>query len=125
MKKDEIEAGIQAKYEQISFCLNERGRRLWAAAEAKGYGRGGISIVIKATGISKKTIRKGIQELQDSNLSKHKTIRKKGAGRKKAIEKQKGLSESLELLVDPATCGDSESPLRWTSKSVRKLTQEL
>lgn len=125
MKKDEIEAGIRAKYEQISFCLNERGRRLWAAAEANGCGRGGITIVIKATGISKKTIRKGIKELQDSNLSKYKTVRKKGAGRKKAIDKQQGLSESLESLVDPATCGDPESPLRWTSKSVRKLAQEL
>ena len=125
MKKDEIEAGIRAKYEQIYFCLNERGRRLWAAAEAKGCGRGGITIVIRGTGISKKTIRKGIQELQDSNLSKHKSIRRKGGGRKKAIDKQKGLGESLESLVDPVTCGDPESPLRWTSKSVRKLTQEL
>lgn len=125
MEKNEIEAGIRMKYEQISFCLNERGRRLWSAAEARGYGRGGIAIVISATGISKKTIRKGIQELEDSSLAEHKTIRRKGGGRKKIVAKQQGLSESLEALVDPSTCGDPVSALRWTSKSVRKLTQEL
>ncbi len=125
MEKTEISAAIQMKYEQISFCLNERGRRLWAAAEAKGLGRGGIALLVKATGISKKTIRKGIQELENPSLTEHKTVRRKGGGRKKITIKHQKIKGSLESLMAPATCGDPESPLKWSSKSVRKLAQEL
>lgn len=116
---------IRKKYGQISFCLNERGRRLWAAAEAKSYGRGGIALLVRATGMSNNTIIKGIQELDNPNSFDSRSVRRKGGGRKKAVEKQERLAQDLEALVDPSVCGDPESPLRWTSKSVRKLTNQL
>jgi hypothetical protein len=125
MDSDQPESEIRKKYDQISFCLNERGRRLWAAAEAKSYGRGGIALLVRATGMSNNTVIKGMQELNNPDSVDQRSIRRKGGGRKKAIEKQEGLTQDLEALVDPSVCGDPESPLRWTSKSVRKLTNQL
>ena len=114
---------IQDKYEQLSFCLNEKSRRLWAATEAKSIGRGGISIVHDATGIDFKTIRKGIKELEGSDQNKR--IRKTGGGRKKLKDVEINLVSDLQVLVDPVTRGDPESPLLWTCKSTYKLCEEL
>ncbi len=114
---------IQDKYEQLSFCLNEKSRRLWSATEAKSIGRGGISIVHDATGIDFKTIRKGIKELEGSDQNKR--IRKTGGGRKKLKDVEINLVSDLQVLVDPVTRGDPESPLLWTCKSTYKLCEEL
>lgn len=120
-----LELIIKEKFDNLSPCLNERSRRIWAATEAKSYGWGGISAVSRATGIDHKTIRTGLIELNDKNKLAVNLIRKKGGGRKKVKETNPNIIKSLESLVEPATRGDPESPLRWTSKSTYKLAAEL
>jgi len=115
------------KFKILEPILNERLRRQFAAAEAMAIGRGGITLVAEATGISRRAITQGCKEIE--SLSKAETvytgIRKKGGGRKKALENQPLLLKELEKLIEPYTRGDPESPLRWTCKSVRKLSEEL
>ncbi len=116
---------VRRKFEAIIDCLTEKGRRLWAAAEALSYGHGGILLVNKATNISRTTIRQGIKEIQDSKVSEESGIRKSGGGRKKAKDVQSDLIDNLNKLIEPTTRGDPESPLRWTCKSTRNLAKEL
>lgn len=123
--KEETEAAIKQRYERVAPTLNERTRRLVAASEAITLGWGGISIVSRATGLSRQVISQGIKELQEEEDPRDKRIRRKGGGRKQLVEKDPQLSIDLERLVEPVTRGDPESPLRWTSKSVRKLAKEL
>lgn len=115
---------IKRKYEAVSSCLNEKGHRLWAAAEALSYDYGGISLVSRATGLSRTTIHQGIKEIQDSSNTV-KTVRKPGGGRKKYSEKQPDLVKALDALVEPTAKGDPMVPLRWTSKSTRNLANDL
>lgn len=122
---DELIDSVRNKYCAIADCLTEKGRRLWSAAEALSYGRGGVVLVNKATYISRTTIYQGIKEIQDTSSTGKQGIRKKGGGRKKAINTQKELISNLNGLIDPTTRGDPESPLRWTCKSTRKLAYEL
>jgi transposase len=119
------EAAIKRRFERVSGELNERTRRLLAASEALAIGWGGISVVSRATGLSRKAISQGIKELQGEERAKEGRIRRKGGGRKTTVSKDPSLKEELERLVEPVTRGDPESPLRWTSKSVRKLAKEL
>src|SRR5271154_6913910 len=105
--------------------LNERSRRRWAAAEARSHGRGGIAAVARATGISEGTVRRGLAELDAGEELEPERVRRAGAGRPGILEREPGLSEALDALVDPVTRGDPESPLRWTSKSAAKLAQAL
>jgi hypothetical protein len=122
------EAIIQQKYEHLLPYLNEASLRAWAAAEALSWGHGGITSVSRATGLSRTTIHAGIAELEDSQQpvsSNCAGIRRPGGGRKPLIETDPTLLSDLKYLVDPATRGDPESPLCWTSKSSVKLTQEL
>lgn len=98
---------IKEKYRQINGCLNEKSRRVWAATEASSLGWGGVSIVSKATGISRTTITKGLKEIQrlDSKLEQNPSIlhiRATGGGRKKLTDKYPNLLTDLELLVDSA-----------------------
>ena len=123
--REEAIADIRAKYHGISFCLNERSRRMWAAAEARSYGWGGITVVSQATGIDPKTVRKGLLEQDDSQRAPDERIRRKGGGRKKLTDTHKGLLDDLELLLEPMSRGDPQSPLQWTSKSTYKLADEL
>ncbi len=88
-------------------------------------GWGGISAVSRATGLSRQVISDGIKELQEGERAGDGRIRRKGGGRKSTVSKDPRLCEDLERLVEPVTRGDPESPLRWTSKSVRKLAKEL
>jgi transposase len=108
--------------------LDERARRLWAAAESVAHGRGGISLVARASGVSRRAIAVGLAELQkkpDRSQRKRLPIRQKGGGRKKASLKDPDLLLDLERLLEPVTRGDPQSPLRWTCKSVRNLADEL
>jgi transposase len=123
--KAETEAAIKQRYERVAPTLNERTRRLVAASEAMTLGWGGISAVARATGLSRQVISQGIKELQEEEATSQGRIRRSGGGRKTLVEKDPQLSVDLERLVEPMTRGDPESPLRWTSKSVRKLAKEL
>jgi len=117
--------GIQARYEALRSVLDERTRRLLAAAESQAVGRGGISAVSRVTGISRPVIRQGMAELTNSELLVADRVRRQGGGRKKAVDKDASLKSDLEELLESTTRGDPEAPLRWTCKSVRQLTAEL
>ena len=120
-------ATVQSKYAALSGVLSERSRRLWAATEAMSLGHGGIALVERATGISRSTITRGIREVESgaSNELPPERTRRAGGGRKRATEKDGTLLADLDGLVEPTTLGDPDSPLRWTSKSVRNLADEL
>jgi Rhodopirellula transposase DDE domain len=118
---------LRRKYRAVAPGLTERSRRLWAASEAAALGHGGIALVEHATGISRPTISRGMREVESGA---HETLppertRRAGGGRKRAAEKDATLVVDLEALVEPATSGDPDSPLRWTSKSVRHVADEL
>jgi len=126
--EDSIIESIRIRFNKLAWTLDERMRRLFAAAEASALGRGGITKVAQATGVSRRAIHVGLQELSDSKEpveNPPKRIRKEGAGRKSVIQTDVGLMSALEKLVEPMTRGDPESPLRWTCKSLRTLAGEL
>jgi len=114
---------IRERFLTVAPFLDERGRRLVAAAEAFAAGYGGIAAVAMATGMAPSTIGRGLKELAQDEPSER--VRRPGAGRKPAICKDPTLLADLEALVEPTTRGDPESPLRWTCKSVRRLAQAL
>jgi len=116
---------IRRKYRSLRSVLDERQRRLWAVTEARALGRGGVSAVMRATGIAKTTILRGQRELEAGQNLKPGTVRRAGGGRKRATVLDPGLATAMEELVDPMTRGDPESPLRWTCKSTRRLAAEL
>ena len=121
---------IAEKYEGIRPVLNEQSRRRWAASEALALGRGGISAVARATGLSRPTIRAGIDEIQHGQApaayaNGRPRLRRPGGGRKPRIQHEPTLLPDLEALVEPTARGDPQSPLRWTSKGVRRLASEL
>jgi len=116
---------IKLKYDSLFPFLNERIRRTWAATEAKALGYGGSTIVCKATGMSPKTVAKGIAELNNPSPLEIHRIRRKGGGRKKLSVKQKGLFNALEELIEPTIRGDPESLLKWTTKSLQNLQNAL
>ena len=98
---------------------------MWAATEARAAGRGGISLVARATGIGYSTIVRGLKELASGDPAPVGRERRPGGGRKRTIEKDPTLLADLEGLVEPTASGDPASPLRWTSKSVRQLATAL
>lgn len=116
---------ISLKYQAILLDLDERGTRRWAAAEAISIGRGGITAVAQATGISDRTIRTGIAELKSSQQVTSDRQRRPGGGRKSRQFEQPELESALDALIEPGTRGDPMSPLRWTIKSSRVLAKEL
>ena len=106
--------------------MDERMTRLWAAAEAETLGYGGIALVARATGIAPSTIGIGLRELSgDAALGTLVTVRRRGGGRRPHEVAHPELLDALKRLVDPATRGDPESPLRWTSKSTARLSVEM
>src|SRR3989338_4442105 len=116
---------IQNKFLAINPTLNELSRRRWVATEAKALGRGGVSTVFRATGINRNTIMKGIKELENKKTIEPNRLRKKGGGRKKITEKNPKLEENILEIVESTSRGDPENPLRYTTKSVRKLQSEM
>lgn len=125
---DSIELAKQ-RFEMISWALDERLKRLYAAAEAKLLGHGGITKISKATGLARITIHAGLKELDQRSVTSNDVpsgkIRKSGGGRKKLLETSPTILEDLRKLVEPTTRGDPESPLLWTCKSLRSLAAEL
>ncbi len=118
------EKRLQQKYETLLPHLNERQRRLVAAADAQTLGYGGISQVARATGLSRATVQRGVVELQALPLAAER-VRQVGGGRKRLATRTPTILHELEWLVDPLTRGDPQSPLRWTCKSTRQLAQTL
>jgi hypothetical protein len=118
------EACLKQKLSQIWPYLNERSRRMVAAAEAKQIGRGGVTLVSRACGLSRVTITKGIHELDDRSVPATR-VRRAGGGRPSLVSLDPALPELLEALIEPLTRGDPESPLRWTCKSTRTLARDL
>ncbi len=119
-----LEAIIVEKYATIGTELTERGRRLWAATESRAIGYGGDALVSRATGIDRKTIRKGRHEIENG-IEINTRLRKAGGGRRSLEKSQPGIMQALEQLVDPITRGDPMSALRWTCKSRAKLAAAL
>jgi len=120
---------IAAKFAILKPLLDERARRLWAAVEARALGRGGISQVAEATGLSRATVRAGLQELDLPATAigpqTSARLRRPGGGRKPLGTRDPHLLQALETLVDPVTRGDPMSLLRWTCKSAAKLAAAL
>lgn len=124
MKKEYLQKQIEARYKTLKPVLNERSRRIWAAAEAKAIGWGGQILVARATGIHKNTVFAGMKEIQSESIETNR-IRVVGGGRKNTITKDKTLREDIKKQVESSTLGDPESPLLWSSKSTRKIAREI
>jgi hypothetical protein len=120
-----MESQLSAKLAGLLPCLDERARRMVAAAEAMALLRGGVSLVHRCCGMSRATIIKGIRELRQGMTLPEGRVRRPGGGRKRFAEHHPEFAKELDRLVEPTTRGDPESPLRWTCKSTRRLAAEL
>ncbi|MGH7931465.1 MAG: ISAzo13 family transposase [Candidatus Binatia bacterium] len=125
MPDAQIIEGLELKFNSLVGDLDERGRRRWAATEAMALGYGGITAVSLATGLSDRTIRNGIKELQSEDPLSSGRQRRAGGGRKPLEESQRDLIGAIDRLVEPTERGDPQSPLRWTCKSLSNLQREL
>ena len=125
MRNKCMEATVRRRFNRVKRLLNERQRRLWAAAEAEALEYGGISTVARATGISRRAIHTGLGELKAGGKPLGSVrVRRPGAGRKSLSESQPHLKMALDALVEPTSRGDPQSPMRWTCRSVRRLAAE-
>jgi hypothetical protein len=128
MQDAQIIARIRRMYRLLAPEMDERRRRQWAAAEARELGWGGVSLVARATALSRPTITAGMRELAlppKQRALGAARVRRPGGGRRRLTVADPGLLAALEALIDPVTRGDPESPLRWTCKSTAKLADEL
>jgi len=129
MPDETVVQWVRDKYQPLKRSLNERSRRLWAAAEARSMGRGGVAAVMAATGMSSATLSKGLKELDAEAAGNaavpYDRVRRAGGGRKRARDKQPGLAEALAALVEPTARGDPTHALRWTCKSTPHLAAQL
>ena len=116
---------VRERFAALAPYLDERLRRLVAAAEAKALGRGGAAAVARATGVSRRAIALGLKELQEAPAVAPERVRRPGGGRKRLVDIDAALQRDLEALLAPYSRGDPQSPLRWTCKSVRQLAAEL
>jgi len=116
---------LTEKFHSVWSLLDERTRRIMAASEAIALGYGGVSLVRRACGLSRKAISKGIREIQQGLAPAVGRIRRAGAGRKPITVSDPHLVETLEEMIDDQTRGDPESPLRWICKSTRTIAKEL
>jgi hypothetical protein len=120
----EIEQSLAAKFSALLPHLDERAQRLYLGSEARSLGHGGIAAVARAAGVSRQTVAAGVDEVE-SGVPPLGRVRRAGGGRKPVTETDPGLRPALLTLVDPDPRGDPESPLRWTTKSTRKLATTL
>jgi hypothetical protein len=120
------ERAVAERWDSMRGCLDERQRRLWAAAEARSYGRGGLAAVSRVTGMAQTTVRRGIRDLEGGEDWRVGRVRRSGAGRPSVKERDPGVEKALDGLLEPVTIGDPERvSVRWTSKSAAKLAAEL
>jgi hypothetical protein len=120
-----IAESLVRRYDLVKAHLSERQRRVWLGAEARELGRSGVAVVAAAAGVSRDTVRRGRDELDDPQSLEVGRSRIPGGGRKRAEVLAPGLVEALDALVEPESRGDPMTPLRWTSKSLRTLAVEL
>src|SRR3954470_20755223 len=135
MQDSAILTTVQTKYELLRPVMDERMRRQWAASEALSLKRGGVTVVARATGLSRSTITQGMRELRErANLGLEDEagvweipprLRRPGGGRHPLKVNDPTLVRDLEALIEPTTRGDPQSPLRWTCKSTRNLAEAL
>jgi transposase len=125
MQDATIIAATRRKFNDLFADLDERARRRWAAVEARALGRGGITAVASATGMSDRTIRTGLKELADPDAIPADRQRRAGGGRKSHRASQPGLVEALDRIIEPTSRGAPTNPLRWTCTSTRRIAQEL
>ena len=119
------EKAIAARYLTLAPVLDERARRLVAGSEALAIGRGGVAAVARATGLARTTVQRGVDDVRAGDRLERGRVRRKGAGRPRIEDRDPTLRTDLEALIEPTSRGDPESPLRWTTKSVRNLAAEL
>ncbi len=124
-QKETLIVQVKQRYEFMGAHLSEKDKRLWAASEAATIGHGGDTIVNQATGISRVAISKGKKEIKGNIDTVSVRVRKQGGGRKRLWDKNPNLVKELDILINPFTRGDPESPLRWTCKSTYKLSDAL
>src|ERR1035437_6852534 len=117
------ESSIRERYGAVRRSLNERGRRLFAAAEARTAGHGGVPAPARATGVARSTIGRGLKDLDDLGAMSD-LVRRPGSGRHTLTAKDATLLDDLRRLLEPATMGDPMRPLLWVSKSHAKLRSE-
>jgi Rhodopirellula transposase DDE domain len=118
-------AAIKARFEALEPILDERGRRLFAASEARVAGRGGVAAASQATGLARSTIDRGLADLRSGAVMLSTRVRRRGGGGKPPTETQPGLLETLNALVQSSIRGDPEAALLWVSKSQRHLSAAL
>ena len=115
---------IQRRWDDLRDILDERGRRLFAAAEVRAAGYGGLAAVAEVTGLARSTINRGEDDLDAGSFPKGR-VRRKGGGRRALSDTDPALVDALRGIVEPATLGDPMRPLTWVSKSLHKLAAEL
>jgi hypothetical protein len=120
----EIEESLSAKFSALMPHLDERQRRLYLGSEARLLGHGGIAVVARASGVDRRTVAAGVDELEAGNAPVGRA-RRPGGGRKRLSATDPTLTEALLALVEPEVRGDPASPLKWTTKSTRKLAEQL
>lgn len=122
-------SGVELKFDRLASMMDERLQRRWAACEALALGYGGVSAVARATGLSRTTIRRGIEEIQgtmpDLARELNGRVRRPGGGCPAISKTDVKLVKDLELLIADSTRGDPMSPLLWTCYSTRRLAEEL
>ena len=118
-------AKIAERWRLFGPECDERRRRLWAASEAKAHGPGGVALLARVTELSEETVRRGMVELEAGERLEPGQVRRSGGGRRAVVQGDPTVVGDLDRLIDPATRGDPESPLRWTSKSLGKLRDAL
>ena len=127
--RGEKQREIRARYDRLKPFLNERSRRLWAGNESLAFGRGGVRAVAEALGMSAQRVIEGRRELErgacEPASGKKERQRRTGGGRKRWVDHQPEVMQAIEQIVDPATRGDPMAPLKWSSKSLSKISQEL
>ena len=124
MSDSDVESVLAAKFARLLPHLNERQRRLAVAAEVAAVGRGGVSAVARASGLSRPTVYRGLAELDEPAIEPG-WAREPGGGRKRLVQTDPGLVEALEALIGPSSRGDPGSPLQWTTKSTWNLADAL
>ena len=126
---DDLTQSIRIRYEALRPVLDERSRRVWAGAEARAIGRGGIARVAEATGMARDTVRQGLRQVQSGQAelaaAGGERQRLPGGGRKKLAERDPQLRAALERKLDPVRRGDPMGPLRWTCLSAERLAEAL